>query len=53
MGMILHSTEVNINKITGPSMNAFMDDVTIRRIQITDRTTSHLPTGALQMGCNE
>ena len=29
MEMILRSADVNTNQITGPSMNAFMDDVTL------------------------
>ena len=29
MEMILHSADVNTNQITGPSMKAFMDDVTL------------------------
>ena len=29
MEMILRSTEVNINEVTGPSMKAFMDDLTL------------------------
>ena len=29
MEMILHNAEVNTNEITGPSMKAFMDDVTL------------------------
>ena len=29
MEMILRSAEVNTNQITGPSMKAFMDDVTL------------------------
>ena len=53
MEMILLNAEVNTNEITGPSMKAFTDDVTSRRIQITHGTTGDLPTGALQMGCDE
>ena len=41
------------NEITSPSMKAFMDDVTRRRIQITHGTTGNLITRALQMGCHE
>ena len=29
MEMILRNAEININEITGPSMKAFMDDVTL------------------------
>ena len=53
MEMILRSTDVNTNQITGPSMKAFMDDVTNCRIQITHETTGDPSPRALQMGCYE
>ena len=51
--MILRSTKDNTNKITDPSIKAFMDDVT----QVAD-SRSHGITGdplteALQMGSDE
>ena len=51
--MILRSADINTNQITGPSMKAFMDDVTNCRIQISHRTTGDPPPRALQMGCYE
>ena len=53
MEVILRSADVNTNQITGPSMKAFMDDVTNCRIQITHGTTGDPPPRGLQMGCNE
>ena len=47
MKMILRSADVNTNQITGPSMKAFMDDVTL---QNPDHTGDP-PPRALQMGC--
>ena len=46
---ILRSALVNTDKITSPSMKAFIDDVTSHRIQITHGTTGVPPTGALQI----
>ena len=53
MEKILCSAEVNINEITGPSVEGFMDDVTSGRIQITHGKNGDPLTGALQMGCDE
>ena len=53
MEIILHSDNVNTNQITGPSMKAFMDDVTNCRIQITHETIGDPPLRGLQMGCYE
>ena len=51
--MILHSAELNTNEITGPSIKAFMDDITNCRIQITHGTTGEPHTGTIQIGCDE
>ena len=54
MEMILRSSDVNTNQITGPSMKAFMDYVTlIAETKITHGTTGDPPPRALQMGCYE
>ena len=51
MEMILHSVEINANEITGQSMKAFMDDVTL--VAESRSPMEQLLTGALQMDCDE